>query len=132
MTRRLMVEWKCDAVACGLVAWTELRSVTSAPTLPGDWVSGTGVNAKVFCGKHAHLMHAHNTRRAPIQGEATNCRRGAKPHGTVTWTEHVQAWTEYHRHYHEQDAETIARRGGFGYWEITDLLGHEPTTWAPR
>lgn len=31
-----------------------------------------------------------------------------------------------------QSAERLAERGGFGYWELTDLLGHEPKTWQPR
>jgi hypothetical protein len=48
----------------------------------------------------------------------------------VAWSEHEEAWREYHRQCHnDQDAETIAQRGGFGYKEITTLLGREPTTW---
>lgn len=70
--------------------------------------------------------------RVPIQDEDRQARRGPKPQGHVSWEEHLEAWTEYHRHHDQQDADTIARRGGFGYWEITDLLGREPTTWEPR
>jgi sterol desaturase/sphingolipid hydroxylase (fatty acid hydroxylase superfamily) len=70
--------------------------------------------------------------RAPVQGEATNDRRGYRPPGHVAWDEHVLAWKEYHRHHHEQDAGRIAERGGFGFWEMADLLGHEPRTWRAR
>ena len=70
--------------------------------------------------------------RVPVQNEATNSRRGGKPPGSVTWDEHVEAWTEYHRQHWGQDADTIALRGGFGFWELTDLLGHALETWEPR
>lgn len=76
-------------------------------------------------------MRGYVNGRAPIQGEASNCRRGPKPRGSVTVEEHEMAWVEYHRQYSQQSARTIADRGGFGYWEITDLLGHEPKTWEP-
>ena len=50
----------------------------------------------------------------------------------VTWEEHLEAWNAYHRRYPGQSAERIAERGGFGYWEITQLLGHGPKTWQPH
>ena len=75
---------------------------------------------------------AMSARRALVQGEATNDPKGYKPRGTVAWVEHVEAWEAYHRQHDGQSAERIHERGGFGYWEITDLLGHEPTTWEPR
>lgn len=67
-------------------------------------------------------------RRAPVQGGDQT----GKPPGTVAWWEHEQAWLDYSRRYSGQSAERIAERGGFGYWELMDHLGHEPTTWRPR
>lgn len=68
-------------------------------------------------------------RRAPVQGEP-RYRRVA---GTVSWDEHEEAWREYARRFGPyQSAERIAERHGFGYSEMTDLLGREPTTWEPR
>lgn len=61
-------------------------------------------------------------RRAPVNGS---------PHGTVAWSEHVEAWEAYHRHHSGQDAETIAARGGFGLLELTRQLGRLPATWRP-
>lgn len=70
-------------------------------------------------------------RRAPVQGESRRDGRGLKPAGTVAWWEHEKAWEPYGARY-SQSAERIAERSGFGYWEMTDLLGHEPTTWSVR
>jgi hypothetical protein len=79
-------------------------------------------------------------RRAPVQGDSTHWlakghpRRepNAHPPGTVAWWEHVEAWEVYHKLYgNDQSAERMAERSGFGYLEMTDLLGHEPTTWKP-
>src|SRR5690348_11954623 len=81
--------------------------------------------------RRARWVVQMNERRARVQGEATNCRRGHKPYGTVAWAEHVEAWEAYHRMHWQQDAETIHGRGGFSYWEMTDLLGREPATWEP-
>lgn len=71
-------------------------------------------------------------RRAPVQGEHRGCKEGAKPYGSVDWSEHLEAWTVYNRRHYGQSAERIAERGGFSYWEITELLGREPNTWEPR
>lgn len=69
-------------------------------------------------------------RRAPVQSDWKPKR---VPSGTVAWFEHEMAWQEYNRIYHnDQTAEVIAQRGGFGYNEITKLLGFEPTTWEKR
>lgn len=65
--------------------------------------------------------------RIPVQ------RDKGRPAGTVTWDEHLEAWRAYNERYPgtgwHQSADVIAQRGGFGYREITSLLGHEPTTW---
>ena len=46
---------------------------------------------------------------------------------------HAQTTLQAHNRRHRgQSAERIAERGGFGYWEITELLGREPNTWEPR
>jgi hypothetical protein len=71
-------------------------------------------------------------RRAPVQGDPPySDGRAKKPRGTVAWWEHQQAADAYNRS-HSQDAETLAARGGFGYWEMAGWLGHEPTTWRER
>lgn len=73
-------------------------------------------------------------RRAPVQGDSARVlpgRPGREP-GTVEWAEHVEAWSDYAKRYgRDQSAERIAERGGFGYRELTDHLGHAPTTWEP-
>ncbi len=83
---------------------------------------------------------AADKRRAPVQadyswrGRPTTSapRRGKGFPGTVTWAEHLEAWTAYARRFPGQDAERIAERGGFSYLELVDHLGHEPKTWEPR
>jgi len=69
-------------------------------------------------------------RRVRVQGD----REPKKPAGTVAWWEHVKAWEGYAEIYgkHYQSAERIAERGGFGYAELVEFLGHEPETWEPR
>ena len=68
-------------------------------------------------------------RRAPVQAE----RAPVKPAGTIAWSEHLEAWRGYDAKWNcEQSAERIAERGGFGYLELVDLLGHEPETWVAR
>lgn len=69
-------------------------------------------------------------RRAPVQGD-----HGKNPRapGTVTWAEHQEAYTAYAARYGTgQSAQRLAERGGFGYQEMTGLLGHEPTTWVAK
>lgn len=69
-------------------------------------------------------------RRAPVQGDYSNPRRAP---GTVTWTEHLEAYAGYAARFGtSQSAERLAQRGGFGYKEMTDMLGHEPVTWCCR
>jgi hypothetical protein len=79
-------------------------------------------------------------RRAPVQAESGASyppgspyhRPGAKGPGTVSWAEHLEAYSTYAaQHGQDQSAERLAARGGFAYREITDLLGHEPKTWRP-
>jgi hypothetical protein len=74
-------------------------------------------------------------KRAPVQQSYENKSKGRsrKPAGTITWAEHLEAYVDYAARYGKsQSAERLAERGGFGYWEITDLLGHEPMTWSVR
>jgi hypothetical protein len=61
-------------------------------------------------------------RRAKVNGA---------PHGTISWDEHLAAWETYNYHHRGQSAETINDRGGFGLVELTQQLGHVPTTWQP-
>lgn len=67
-------------------------------------------------------------RRAQVQPS----RRVPKPWGTIEWWEHEAVWAAYAKRYGtQQSAERINERGGFGYTEVVDFLGHEPTTWEP-
>jgi len=80
-------------------------------------------------------------KRAPVQGDGQYClreddrrRAGARCPGSVAWWEHEAAWLGYAKRFpgcaRDQDAKCIAERGGFGYSEMTEYLGHEPTTWV--
>ena len=74
------------------------------------------------------------TRRAPVQGETHDAqgRYAPRPAGTIAWPEHLEAYEAYARRYgRSQSAERIAERAGFGFYELVDLLGREPTTWEP-
>jgi hypothetical protein len=82
-----------------------------------------------------HCETCYCGRRAPVQGDSADDARGRirRAAGTVTWAEHLEAYAEYAAQYgRAQSAERLAERGGFGYYEIADLLGHEPTTWRAR
>lgn len=73
-------------------------------------------------------------RRAPVQGNL-RIARGEPGHvpGTIAWGEHEEAWRAYNAKYRgDQSAERIAERQGFDYRELTEFLGHSPTTWRPR
>lgn len=81
-------------------------------------------------------MNISNERRAPVQRDCIRgrcyCSRKHEP-GWISWEEHERAWLDYARRYGRgQSAERIAERGGFGYWELTQHLGHAPKTWEPR
>ena len=70
---------------------------------------------------------------APVQGDPRIPKGmpGRDP-DTITWQEHCLAWEDYARRYGRgQSAERIAERGGFGYRELVDHLGHAPTSWEP-
>lgn len=70
-------------------------------------------------------------KRAVVQGEHHPTKR-RKP-GTVAMWEYLQAYQVYAaRCGGYQSAERILERGGFGYSELTSLLGHEPKSWEPR
>lgn len=76
--------------------------------------------------------------RAPVQRDCPNHKPGvyckhtadAPEHhaGTISWPEYLEAHAIYAKR-HDQSAERIAKRGGWGYAEVTKLLGHPPTTW---
>jgi hypothetical protein len=79
-------------------------------------------------------------RRALVQGDGSYWLRDGDPRragthvpGTVSWEEHLEAFEVYAKRYgRDQSAERIDERGGFGYLEIVEFLGHAPKTWAPR
>lgn len=82
-----------------------------------------------------HCLTCTCGKRAKVQADHANSRTGRAPHaaGTVTWAEHLQAYTAYAAiNGSSQSAERIDERQGFSYWEMADLLGHEPETWRPR
>lgn len=57
--------------------------------------------------------------------------KGSVP-GRIAWSEHEEAWREYNRQYGSgQSAQRLGERGGFDWFELCDLLGHEPVTWEP-
>jgi len=72
-------------------------------------------------------------KRAPVQSNRNERGNYAKREvGTIEWWEHELAWEAYVKKWgNYQSAERIAERHGFGYNEISELLGHEPTTWEP-
>lgn len=72
-------------------------------------------------------------KRAPVQSNRfeNGTQRKVGP-GTIAWAEHLEAYSAYSSQYGtSQSAGRLAERGGFGYNELTDFLGHEPTTWEP-
>lgn len=79
-------------------------------------------------------------KRAPVQKSAEGGTRNgngvwapARGPGSISWEEHLLAWSAYALRYGtQQSAERIAERGGFSYWELVDQLGYEPKTWTPR
>ena len=72
-------------------------------------------------------------RRAPVQANRATDGRRPHGHGTISWSEHLQAWNGYAaRHGTAQSAQRMAERGGFDWPELVEFLGHEPTTWEPR
>lgn len=82
--------------------------------------------------------HVTDERRAPVQGDFRghpSDRTGApgEDPGTISWAEHLEAYEPYAKRYgRDQSPERIAERGGFGYAELVDQLGHAPRTWRPR
>lgn len=81
----------------------------------------------------AHCPTCICGRRAPVQADHHADRSRRRGPGSVTWAEHLEAYATYSGRFGSaQSAERLAERGGFGYREITNLLGHEPTTWTPR
>ena len=78
---------------------------------------------------------SNDTRHCPtcICGRRATVRGGCgKGRGTVAWAEHLEAFAATTVVYgHRLGAEGIAERGGFGYYELLDLLGHDPKTWEP-
>lgn len=70
-----------------------------------------------ICGKRASVQANKQHKKGP---------------GTIAWAEHEEAWATYAAKYgRQQSAQRIHERGGFCFGEVTDLLGHEPTTWVP-
>ncbi|HEU0077169.1 MAG TPA: hypothetical protein VFQ76_05930 [Longimicrobiaceae bacterium] len=75
--------------------------------------------------------HEKPERRANVQGDR-RIPKGKPGHayGTIAWWEHEAAYAVYARRYGtSQSAERLNYRGGFGYAELVDHLGHAPETW---
>lgn len=78
-----------------------------------------------------HVISEEPERRAPVQADGGP--HPEHPAGTISWEEHLEAWKGYNAKWRcGQSAERIAERHGFGYSELVELLGREPTTWRPR
>lgn len=98
--------------------------------------------AREQSGAHAEVDEDEPTqpeRRVPVHYERKTLITAEKPAGTITWSEHVEAWEAYaalvparNRGSYDISAERVAERGGFGYYELVKFLGHEPKTWRPR
>lgn len=102
--------------ACGLEGPAGEGAVMAVPTLT-----------------QAHCPSCTCGKRAPVQGEPFEHGKRPRGPGTVTWAEHMEAYSGYSARYGtSQSAQRLAERGGFGYSELTELLGHEPITWLPR
>lgn len=72
--------------------------------------------------------------RAPVQGDywLRPNTLGREP-GSISWAEHLEAYAAYSKKYGtSQSAERIAARGGFGFEELSKLLGHVPTTFEAQ
>lgn len=85
------------------------------------------------CGKRAPVQ-ADMGHHIPDHPDIRRTYPNRKPMGpgTISWTEHEEAWGDYARQYGtQQSAERMAERGGFGYGELLTHLGHEPKTWRP-
>lgn len=68
-------------------------------------------------------------KRAPVRADESLQERP----GSISWDEHLKAYADHARRYGTSpSAEQIAEKGGFSYWELTNHLGHEPTTWKER
>lgn len=90
-------------------------------------------------GNEKHCETCVCGRRAPVQGCYPGERKQRKPgepgygDGTISWAEHLAAYASYALvNGRSQSAETLAERGGFGWFELVEYLGREPETWAPR
>lgn len=74
-------------------------------------------------------------RRVAVQADFPDWRRRGAPPGTMAWSEHCEVWEAYARKFRmsafDQDAETIAGRGGFGKAEAEKLIGRPLRTWEP-
>ena len=98
-----------DEVICAL------RAVWAAAT---QAAAGEPHCPSCICGK-----------RAPVQWSRD---RGKGP-GSITWAEHLRAWSGYAAQYgNGQTAERVVERGGFSYGELVMFLGRDPETWEPR
>lgn len=103
-------------------------AVVSQCRCPGPGKSVTRVPSCKSC---AARSQESADRRAPVQ----QGRRGHDrwPAGTIAWSEHEEAYVDYAKRFGTgQSAARLAERGGFGYEELIDHLGHEPRTWKVR
>ena len=81
-----------------------------------------------------------NEKLVPVQGDGPwwlhtghPAKRNTAPPGMIAWAEHLEAYEAYADRYgRAQSAERLVERGGFGYHELVELLGHKPTTWVKR
>jgi hypothetical protein len=69
--------------------------------------------------------------KRPIGAYCDHTAQSPEHHaGTISWEEYEEAYRDYARRFGtSQSAERLAQRGGFGYAELVDHLGHPPKTW---
>jgi hypothetical protein len=99
-----------------------------------EWKDGADCERKDALLASVVAVHEEKKeRRAPVQGDRSIPKGSdGRESGTIAWSEHEEVWRAYaDRGHGGQSAERIAERGGFGYREIVDLIGHVPKTWQP-
>lgn len=79
-----------------------------------------------------HCLTCICGRRAPVQRSYPKDGDIGHGPGTISWAEHLLAWSGYDAAYRSgQTAERMAERGGFSYGELEMFLGRKPETWEP-
>ncbi len=119
----------CD----GCHMWEEVERLThEAAKVRRENAAQAEEIARVKSGRE-HCPSCICGKRAPVQADHYSRPKPARGPGSITWAEHLLAWSGYaHENGRGQTAQRMAERGGFSYHELTVYLGREPTTWEGR